>query len=894
MAKTIEEKKIEIETELLNFPNEVQRARKKILENISLSNEVITKNATSLLNDYPSIIQNMATLRHYLYGFNGGQWTPYDFNNSTDWNTYSDSLSNFSFPSLSKFAYQAFDVNGDTLTLEASHNLVTQNDKLLKFVDDPQSFNLSPITSFKNISNLPSSNKVITYQLSKNLYTKQGFVKRRSDGKSLFKFLRDSDEVFDVSGERLLDEENSSYSITDRTLTLTFYNSFDQPIEMYAEYEYYDELDDTELILTKTPMDFRNDPMFVYTATFGNVPDKSNIYIYVDGEQKGIYSEKFGFGGLSLTPADCTLNDTRITLRFTDDLLDKEVKIGYKELFTATIDETVASYNEESVNIVGNLDKEYVYWKNFTLLTGHKDSAIDTYSTENVSIDSSGTLTGDINGYVVTGSVNLTSGDFSITIDNSPNYVTFPEDYVLRCEFAYINGVDNWISKNTFATFTTSVENLIDKMTLDTPVTELPVLLDYYPLMDTITYEVVGNVVIVCEGLFVNQSWDAYIGTFDDVMNMSNVDFNNALGLYDYNENNDIMKSIVNTSAKSTPELNPFWPYVEGAHEDVNGVYGLDGKTPMVGNYIIWEYNGSSYTIADIIRSDSRWNHAIVDWATVSPSGAPPTNKIDQYNPYRYSEFFESTIRQIKENTFSNSNVIIPQDEDEPSPLLEGSTYHTYHIVSGKIVDRTHTYDLVETTWNTSDVFYSCLFNEIVDLLDVSVNNSVDASSQIETYIDNMNTLIDNLYTTIGDINTLDTIDNTSVDSDFKTKFLAFKSVWDIWTGYISSGYLTGFDTTTSTWPAMDMTSWDNLVLDTFEDDLSTYIESIKTRLGGIEVFSADTFTAGYIKTLYTEVSAMIGAGINYFKDVVSDVIKLNDLEEILNGNQDKYKFFNS
>jgi hypothetical protein len=457
--------------------------------------------------------------------------------------------------------------------------------------------------------------------------------------------------------------------------------------------------------------------------------------------------------------------------------------------------------------------------------------------------DGSGNLTGTN----ITGSTVVYASPFTVDL----NYSSAPaKDLMIK--FVY----DSYANESDFTDdyeqvdFTLSTKGYGSGLTLKLlnivadVLDKRPTLLHSMYLRRKTDHQVVGTVLITCEGLAVDSSWNHLTGDPEDTTLLDHAEFKTLLGYLSPDNTDDLAKSADPYNASngrkdgsSYPdiEMNPMYPATDGTYID---------KPAFKGNHVHEENSVAVWAI----NSDIKWQYG------TKPTGLDVTT---QNNP----DTLKAAIDAI--NNFSSANpTTIPADTGSV-----GAAGDSYSMV-GNFVHK--------FVWSggppcTSDggSEYPCYYNDVQHLKE---DHLLHLQTQLAA------------IATLGD--TTNTIDagRQSGDTQFVTDSATFKTALDTFLSYHNA-----FDPITSrpTYATSQMTT-----LKAAANATNGYRKQAGDRITDLESVIGTPETSGYSKKIYDSCNAAVRKDIGYARDVIDRLNSIQDVYDLIDQQQSEYAMY--
>ena len=371
---------------------------------------------------------------------------------------------------------------------------------------------------------------------------------------------------------------------------------------------------------------------------------------------------------------------------------------------------------------------------------------------------------------------------------------------------------------------------------------ERPVLLSTMTLRKKSDHQVVGTVLITCEGLQVNSSWNHLTGDPAETMQVSHSDFKTLLGYLEPDIDNDLTKSANPYIASSGKKVGETYPAIEASpfYPCTDGTY--QGSDAYTGNYVHIEESVPIWSV----HPDIKWQYG------TAPSALGETS---QENPGTFSAALAALAAY---SDYTNN----PIPDDTGSSTSAG---YSYHMDSGYVMENTWEEDGENpgTYIITSTVEYTCLYNSIHHLR----NDELD---HIDTQLDKLITL--------GDVaNTAET-GRQSGDTQFFTDTSTFRTALDTFLTYHDA-----FDPLTSR-PTYTTTKITDL-----KTAGAAFSTSFNARVTDLDTVLGTAVTSGYAKVIYDSCNAAVNKDIGYLREVIDELNSIQDVYDMITQKQAEY-----
>lgn len=456
---------------------------------------------------------------------------------------------------------------------------------------------------------------------------------------------------------------------------------------------------------------------------------------------------------------------------------------------------------------------------------------------------------GNLTGTNITGSTVGYTTPFTVDL----NYSAAPaKDTIIKFVFDSYANVSEFTDNYEQVNFTLSTKSYGSGLTLKllniaaAVLDERPALLHRMILRRKSDHQDVGTVMITCEGLTVNSSWNHLTGDPEDVTILDHDGFKTLLG-YLTDTSSDLAKSADPYTASSGRkdgssypdiEKNPMFPATDGEYT---------GKTAFKGNHVHEENSVAVWAV----NSDIKWQYG------TKPSSLASTA---QNNP----DTVKTALDAI--NNFSSANpTTIPADTGNSSTLGYSYEMNGNYVWQYQWVDGGSGPPYIKTSVGE----YSCYYNDVQHLKD---NHLTHLQTQCAAII------------SLGDTtNTIET-GRQSGDTQFITDTTTFKSALDTFLSYHNA-----FDPITSrpTYTTSQMTT-----LQSAANATNGYRKQAGDRITDLNSVIGTPETSGYSKKIYDSCNAAVRKDIGYVRDVIDRLNSIDDIYDLIDQQQTEYALY--
>lgn len=517
----ISDKKTELFNELVSIPSKIVQSRKAIIEKAKLAIEM-RDTATALGTDnYQEITWNLGQQKAVLKGSAATDQIHFRLNSNT---VYQQDLG-FTFPTVTQFAYNLFDNNGDVLPLDESggdtdianyylvrnkstSELVSIDDDLTAYTGPQKVIDAEEVVKAEFLT----EGTLITNTLSNNplpkvypIPTVEFYI-----GSEL---IAEADEIGNI-----YDVENSLGTVIDESASIVNYSTLGVDLEfstlpltesiIKANYDYYA----TSNTTSEDHTDF-DSRMGLFFRSLSNTPIVDTITIWLNGEQKAAVnalSEPYGF-------------DIDMNLSFYD---DSSLEIGTvlpaiteEGANVVTFNYIIEDIGTASETIGGFLETSSIF-STFNTTNGDVDISSISILFNDIEVavsDSLGVITGTylaVNSSigVITGTITL-DGLLDLTFTAESGELVYPFSTAeIKVQYDFVTGLSDWESTYDYVDIIDIWTNsdglqLLQFETSPDPITSPPELLKTYPLKSYLDHQIYGKAICVVEGLEINTDW---------------------------------------------------------------------------------------------------------------------------------------------------------------------------------------------------------------------------------------------------------------------------------------------------------------------------------------------------------------------------------------------------
>ena len=444
----------ELEASLESSQSNLRSTTEIFIKKCILMDEYFATKETFTTQYEQDLYHSLGMIRNFLRGKNENEALKFHFQ---DADTYSNGIS-FTKPTLTSFAYEAKDLNGDEITIDNGggtwdkdnfylvKNIST--DKLVNISDDYTAYstpNLIEGIKENIFTDLPTASDTITYTLSAT-------PEYQALGSPTISILVDGTQVgyvdklgaffetFNTEGYTV-DTINSTFAFGNNELNLIFTTkgSTEKPITVSYTKK------NTDVDVSDESCDGFDRLSATFVHTLANTPIYNTIIIYFDGEQIGILDERGDIVGTEIDNATSSYNRETNTLRLSIFGVTKDCD-GAVTLDYTIRDETTqvdpiytdndASFTKTTNLSIGSETDNDIVTTGVELYIDNKLISTSSSGSWSASYDIDGDDFGDNNG-TITGTINAV-GAVSLTFSGSPAYLRSAED-------------DQWVASTNYS-----------------------------------------------------------------------------------------------------------------------------------------------------------------------------------------------------------------------------------------------------------------------------------------------------------------------------------------------------------------------------------------------------------------------------------------------------------